>query len=259
MLFLLLINGYLILLALSGANAFYINENYFGFNALMAAIGLVVAIAGLTELKQVDVKSMLKVSKNASLLRILRDTSLNIWQNISPILPLIAFVGLVLVVEPTPLNALAASNSRLNASAAELQEFELNPLLDAATESYRISDWARLFATETDLDRYADAPVAVEGFLFRPAEGSSTFYADNAFVGRLSVTCCAVDASVVGLELADSADLLRDRGEGGEGRTTGDWVSITGILTVAERDGVSYPLVEVRKIRQIEPPQNQYE
>lgn len=111
------------------------------------------------------------------------------------------------------------------------------------TASWSLLDWA--IATSTDRTPALGSPVRVEGFVFQPNAADAT----GVYVARYVVSCCAADASGVGLPLI---------GAGASGLSNDSWVSVEGELTQTTIGGTQQPAILVRSITPISQPSNPY-
>jgi len=141
--------------------------------------------------------------------------------------------------------ALRGTNQNL-LSGSQLKNLTLNdnasPLLHtASTLNYNIADWIRLFSVNPEPDNYVDKKVNVEGFVQSNADGTFT-------VSRFVVTCCAVDATPIGLIVDRGLNDLK----------TDDWVHIDGKLEVKEINGQRQVVVEPSDVKKIPQPSEPY-
>lgn len=226
----LLSAGYLINLFLTNTNTYYINSTYFNFNFAMALILLVLGIAG------VFTRSRIRVD----------------WK----ILPLIIFLAIALLVPAQPLSSATASSRNLNVSKVDLNETQSSPLLQKDPRSLRVADWVKLKTYDANPARFKGQPVAVVGFVFRSDESQGIFSEDNFLVGRFVVTCCAVDAAPVGLEVATKTASGKNWLDSFK---VDDWIKVEGQWVVVSRDGQEFLIVEANNITSVERPTNPYE
>jgi putative membrane protein len=220
---------YLCALYFGGANQYYINSNYFNFNLVMGVALLASAIASLFLVKT-------SVDK-------------------TNYLPLLFVLALVLIVPAAPLSSATAAVRSLNVAGGVGTEQEVSPLLQKDPRLLRISDWVKLQNFEADYTRFAGQQVDVVGFIFK-SPGQHNFNPDNFLVGRFVVTCCAVDASPLGLELtqqdATGNNLLDDV-------KIDDWVRVEGEWKLEQRGDEQFLVVVPNKITKVERPSTPYE
>jgi putative membrane protein len=143
-------------------------------------------------------------------------------------------VGLMAVVDPAPLS-FALVQQRHTADAVPVTsrgQVDFSKL----SEQFTILDWQNAWASDPTHRRYLDKRVRVTGFVIADEES----YA----VGRLVITCCAIDARPVWLALDSPSPLP----------PAGTWVTIEGTMAIAGSD----PLVRVTRVTRVDPPANPY-
>lgn len=214
---------YLVWLFFSGNNQYYISSGYFTFNFLMGGILLLVAIISLfIPVKGISLRSLV---------------------------PILVVLMLGFILPPQPLSSATASNRSVNVGAAGNAQ-EVSPLLKVNPESLRIADWVRLKNYEADYSRFAGQRVDVVGFLFKSG-GGAVFSQDNLMVGKFVITCCAIDASPLGLELESSELTSKFKQD--------DWVRVKGEWKVVEKEGQSYMVISADFMEIVPRPSSPYE
>jgi uncharacterized repeat protein (TIGR03943 family) len=214
---------YLVWLFFSGNNQYYINSGYFAFNFLMGGLLLLVASASLL----IPIKGISPAS----------------------LAPLVLVLMLGFLLPPQPLSSVTASNRSVNVRAAGNDQ-EVSPLLKVNPETLRIADWVRLQNYEADYSRFIGQRVDVIGFLFK-AGGGAIYSEDNFMVGKFVITCCAIDASPLGLEI-ESSDLTNNFKQD-------DWVRVKGEWKVVEKEGQSYMVISADFMEIVPRPSSPYE
>jgi|GEM_PF-5824408 len=227
--------GYLLWLSASGRLALYVAAGYFTFNLIVAAVWAFVLFVALVE------KAWPKVAKKY--------------------LVICGLVLLVCVLAPAkPLSSVTANNRNLNIGAnLNPSTEEISPLLERDTKTLRVVDWVKLRNYEANFTKYADKEVQVSGFLFnsRPANAEQGSTADSVYdsedllIGRFVVTCCAVDATPIGLEVKQS-ELLKNFKQD-------DWVQIKGKWEQVETNGETFLIINPSSVEAIPVPRNPYE
>lgn len=102
------------------------------------------------------------------------------------------------------------------------------------TSSFGVGDWSAVFATATNPERYAGENVKLTGFM---TDGS---------LSRLVITHCVIDAQTATLPLNGDVS----------GLATGDWVEVTGEITI---DGDGQLTVAATGVTTIDEPADPYE
>jgi uncharacterized repeat protein (TIGR03943 family) len=108
-----------------------------------------------------------------------------------------------------------------------------------------ILDWLRVFSGNDPVDALIGLPAEVTGFVHQDERlDEGTF-----MVGRFALTCCAADATAIGLEVAWPAakDLLEN-----------EWVRVTGKMDVVTVNGSVYPRILAESVTPIPQPDQPY-
>ncbi len=159
-----------------------------------------------------------------------------------PALALVALpVVLGLLVPARPLGASAVATRGIGAAAP-----------GSATQAQRalsgprnILDWLREFGREADPGAFAGQPVDVVGFVYRDPRNA----ANQFWVSRFAISCCAADAAAVGLLV---------QSEQAAGLKTDAWVRVTGALSVGEFAGEKLPVITAEAIEPTDQPEHPY-
>lgn len=109
--------------------------------------------------------------------------------------------------------------------------------IGGVTSTFNVLEWWAAWESDPTHKRYLGSPVKLTGFVMR--DGQS--YA----VGRMLLTCCAVDAQPIQLAFTLLA---------GDAPAEGSWVEIEG--SMSERDGK--PLINPTKVTPVPEPSNPY-
>jgi putative membrane protein len=151
------------------------------------------------------------------------------------------------LVEPRPLGANALENREVDlGKIASAQAPEGSNLSVIATAGERnILDWLYLFQRSTNLTEFNGEPAHVIGFVYQ----NEQFGAEEFMVSRFTVSCCAADATPIGLivQWPDTPNLVAD-----------EWVEVEGKLQVGTFDGHEMPILIAEKVTITEPPAQPY-
>ena len=237
---------FLCYLFLSGRNVYYISSSYFVFNFLM---GLILLLFGFYSIFLVG-----RVK--------LRIDFISLF--------LLGGMIFLMTLPPKALSSVTANARSLNAD-LNVQEREISPLLQIDSSSLSISDWVKLKNYEADLSKFEGQEVNVVGFIFKYQDSDYMYNQNNFLVGRFIITCCAVDATPIGLEV-DIHSLLDNSIEStslSEEEISNildmnnikidDWVSISGRWELKVREGEQFLVLEVGEIELVDQPSNPYE
>lgn len=117
-----------------------------------------------------------------------------------------------------------------------------SPLLEKAdTSTYTIADWISLFFSDPEPENYVGKSVQVEGFVQPHPDGTFA-------VARFMITCCAVDATPISLNVDSQKGSLKDD----------EWVRVTGVFQVKNISGGRVLVIQPTKTEKIAVPANPY-
>lgn len=223
----ILISGYFVLLGLTGKLALLINSDYFIFNFAMSLLLFIFGILAL--IKKIKIPG-------------------------TGMIILIFFTILILVLPIKPLSATTANNRNLNIANLGSGNTELIPLLQKETKSLQLQDWVKLKLQEPDLNKFVGQEALISGFVFQPQQ-TEVFSIDNFYIGRFIITCCAVDAAPLGLEVSKYSETGADMASNFK---IDDWVEVLGVWKVESRDNKNYLVLIPKEIKSIPIPDNPY-
>lgn len=229
---------YVIALHADSKLRFYIHPRYelftFG-SAIMAAI-IATAAIGLT-LREVHLQGK---KKKLNWRKELKQHSF--WAKLALVaLPLL--IGLLLPVKP--LSSSTANQRDLDLNSLAGRELSSVDIFATDTKKYTLGEWVIALNTEPDLEDYAGKEVAVDGFIYAQ-EGLP----NNQFLlSRFAITCCAVDASPVGL-------VVRYDWRGKYKQD--DWLKINGRFAIDEATGTQMLVIVPEDVNKISVPDNPY-
>lgn len=222
----ILVGCYLIVLFIVGKIAFYISPSYFIFNLIMGLIlfnfGLITLFAKTNPHENVRTREIL------------------------PFIILLILIPLL----PQPLSSATAGNRTLNQASGE-SIIESNPLLQKDTTVYSIADWAKTLNYNPKLENFIGKNVDVTGFVFYNSNFTSS--TENFLVGRFVITCCAVDAAPIGLEVEN----LTAAGKWSDQFSSDDWVRVQGQWKWSQKQDKL--IIEAVNISPASVPDNPYE
>jgi putative membrane protein len=172
-------------LTLTGQLALYIHPRYFGFTAVMAIIGGLLALLALALVPGRDEDEHE------------HEHDADVAGRVGGIVAAAIVVGSVvalLVVPPATLTAQTAIDRDIDRTTADLAG-DAPSLAGADPSRFTVKDWALLLRQTEDPSAFAGQAVALTGFV-TPAPGDPD---DSFYVARFTVTCCAVDAQPIGV------------------------------------------------------------
>ncbi|PTM57617.1 TIGR03943 family putative permease subunit [Desmospora activa] len=122
----------------------------------------------------------------------------------------------------------------------------LNELKSANVITFKDDNYIdRLTTVQMYTDELSDKPTQIKGFVFRAKDMPD----DVILVSRYAMTCCAADASVIGIFASiPGSDSLKE----------GDWIEVTGPLGEVTTNQGQLPRIKAVEYRKIEAPKDPY-
>lgn len=197
----------------------YIHPRYIVFTFIFAIIGIVLYVAG---------RSYTDKSKGHSHSHLSLFTACLCS----------GFIAVIILVPPTTLSSRTATNRTSNVSN---RLPERNVSLARNTTSIKMEDWVSLLSQQSSAKLIVGKEAKVSGFVL-PKPGEN----DRLLVARFVVTCCAVDASPIYLEVRYP--------EWGNKVVVDDWVEVSGKFV--EVNGVV--ILDVDNLVEIQRPDSPY-
>ncbi len=145
----------------------------------------------------------------------------------------------MLVTPPATLSAELAMSRDVGAAPLFAGTDVVTLAASGDTTQFGVGEWAGIFASATDPDRFDGDPVTLTGFVTPGGDGDFA-------LSRLVITHCVIDAQSASLPVTASTPPPG----------TGDWVSITGTVR-ADADGSLR--IDADEITPIDEPQDPYE
>jgi uncharacterized repeat protein (TIGR03943 family) len=157
-------------------------------------------------------------------------------------LPLI----LGLLVPARPLGSSALANRGLNTSAPiAAADGEADSTISLLPQSRTVLDWVRAFNYADDPGVFTGEPADVIGFVYH----DSTLDEGEFMVSRFTVTCCAADATGIG---------LRVQWPGAAALEGNAWVRVQGPVQPGLYAGRPIPVVVAESVEGVAPPAQPY-
>ncbi|MGP7815575.1 TIGR03943 family putative permease subunit [Niallia sp. 01092] len=94
------------------------------------------------------------------------------------------------------------------------------------------------------LDSLVGTEIEINGFIYR----EENFSANEAVIARQLMTHCVADTSIYGYLLSGDVQSLK----------TGSWYKVSAIIKKEEKDGGTMPVLQIKGVKQIEKPIEQY-
>lgn len=108
------------------------------------------------------------------------------------------------------------------------------------TDDFQLEDWLTLFSLDPEPAKYESKEIKVEGFYFIDQSG-------EPMIAKYILSCCAADARIMGIWLADRLPYQSDQ-----------WVELSGTLTEIEMEGVRTIAIKVNEHKKIPTPDIPY-
>jgi uncharacterized repeat protein (TIGR03943 family) len=166
-----------------------------------------------------------------------------------------AWGGLALVLIPLMVGVLAPRRP-LGADSMRYRQINTEGIVSVAaprattvllkpTRNRNILDWVMAFLSEPDVHTFSGEKATVSGFVYREAGWEATTF----MVSRFVITCCAADATPVGLYVAwpESKTLTEDQ-----------WVEVFGQFEIRQIDGKPTPVLLAETVTVIDIPDQPY-
>ena len=196
----------------------YIHPRYILFTLVMAVIGLAVAVFGFYGIEESE-HSHDVISKGSALM-------------------CMVMVVAIFSLKPEPLSSRLASN-RKSISTNNVQSQKIS--LARNTENIKLEDWASLLSQPFSAKLVIGKKAVFSGFVMPSSTDS-----ERMFVSRFVVTCCAVDARPIQVEVQNPKSM--------DNVSRDEWVEVSGVFE--DIDGAI--LLVANNVRKIERPQDPY-
>jgi uncharacterized repeat protein (TIGR03943 family) len=153
---------------------------------------------------------------------------------------------LIAVLIPSkPLDAGAASTRGMNVSTPLIGASAQSRQFEAAADTRNILDWIRIFNSGSAPTPYLGQTAKVTGFVYHDPR----LPANQFIVSRFVITCCAADASAIGMIVTwDQSDALKESA----------WIEVKGPVQSAELGGQPIPLIQAVLVQPVQQPQEPY-
>jgi uncharacterized repeat protein (TIGR03943 family) len=160
---------------------------------------------------------------------------------------IILFVPLLITVliPSHPLDASAASTRGMNVSTPLIGSSSQTRQFEAAADTRNILDWIRIFNSGSAPTPYLGQTAKVTGFVYHDPR----LPANQFIVSRFVITCCAADASAIGMIVTwDQSSTLEESA----------WIAVKGPVQSAELGGQPIPLIEAVLVQPVQQPPQPY-
>jgi uncharacterized repeat protein (TIGR03943 family) len=199
---------YIGLLFYSGKLNFYINPRYTEFTYAMGLVAVI--FGGMGIIHVLEARGWLEDKLS--------------WREFLASLLLVGTLAVGILLPVQRLSVATASQRELDFNSVGAGRISAADLFIQNTRAYDLGDWISSMSYNPDEEFYIGKQVDVSGFIFPRDQSDSGHFT----VARFIVTCCAVDATPVGLLVA---------GKWQDGFSQNDWVRVEGTFALQEVAG----------------------
>lgn len=212
-------------LAIKGKLIYYIHPRYVVFTIILAIVAVIISVFTLIY-RQATPRS-----------------TLSAWQIISGMVICVYLVVIVSLPPATLSYKLAVQRGAqeqggVSASAATPVRVGRN------TEKYRLEDWVSVLSQSVDSRQFEDKKAIVSGFIVPHPDNENAF-----FISRFVMTCCAVDARPLSIEV--NLVKWRDR------FVANQWVEVSGSVQ-PRKDALYGANIQANNVIAIDTPEDPY-
>lgn len=161
-----------------------------------------------------------------------------LWMMLVPLL-----IGIL--IPPRPLDSSAFSTKGFSTNAPLVSADSSARLFETPSEERNVLDWIKLFNYEEDIAQFVGQRASVIGFVYFDEQ----LEADQFFVSRFVVSCCAADGFAIAMpaEWDAAADLKQD-----------SWVLVKGEVQAITLNGRRVPLLVADSVQEVPIPNQPY-
>ncbi|MBI2333798.1 MAG: TIGR03943 family protein [Chloroflexi bacterium] len=162
----------------------------------------------------------------------------NLWVMLIPL-------AIGLLIPARPLDSSAFSTKGFNTSAPLVSSDSSVSIFETESEERNILQWLKLFNYQDDITEFIGQKASVVGFVYF----NDTLEADQFFVSRFVVSCCAADGFAIAMPVRweKSPELKQDA-----------WVVVRGSIESIELDGIRAPMIVAESVEATDIPAQPY-
>ncbi len=152
------------------------------------------------------------------------------------------FVG-GLMINFQPLTSFAQEQKIVGGGALSSVDYSRSKritLFGADTESRTLGDWVRAFSVNPEPTKYDGQAAKIVGFYYVNDQS-------QPMIARYALNCCAADARIIGIRLAQDLELAPNT-----------WFEVSGTMKAAELNGERFVQLDVVETELIPTPDNPY-
>lgn len=212
-------------LAVRGKLIYYIHPRYVVFTILLAIIAVIISFTTLIYRQSAP------------------RSSLSVWQIITGVVVCL-YLGVVISMPPATLSYKLAVQRGAQEQGGVSASGSAPLRVSRNTEKYRLEDWVSVLSQSVDGRQFEGKKAIVSGFIVPHPENENAF-----FVSRFVMTCCAVDARPLSIEV--NSDNWRDR------FVANQWVEVQGSVE-ARQEALYGAHIKASGVNAIETPEDPY-
>lgn len=162
----------------------------------------------------------------------------NLWFMVVPL-------AIGLLIPARPLDSSAFATKGFNTTGPLVSADSTTKLFETESQDRNVLDWLKIFYYETDITQYLDQQASVIGFVYRDEQLSE----DQFYVSRFTISCCAADASSVGMIASwpDAKNLKNDT-----------WVLVKGSISSLTLKDQVLPVIVAESVQNVPVPEQPY-
>lgn len=165
-------------------------------------------------------------------------STVNLWFMLIPLL-----IGLL--IPARPLDSSAFSTKGFNTSAPLISSDSSAQIFETESQERNILQWLKLFNYQDDITEFVGQEASVVGFVYF----DDRLGADQFFVSRFVVSCCAADGFAIAMPVRweKAPELQQDA-----------WVVVRGTIESVDIDGVRTPMIVAEAVEATDIPAQPY-
>ena len=150
-----------------------------------------------------------------------------------------------LLIPARPLDSSAFSTKGFNTSAPLVSSDSSALIFETESQERNILQWLKLFSYQDDITEFVGQEASVVGFVYF----DENLEADQFFVSRFVVSCCAADGFAIAMPVRwdKSPELKQDT-----------WIVVRGVIEAIDLDGRRAPMIAAESVETTDVPAQPY-
>ena len=165
-------------------------------------------------------------------------STVNLWVMLIPL-------AIGLLIPARPLDSSAFSTKGFNTSAPLVSSDSSALIFETESQERNILQWLKLFSYQDDITEFVGQEASVVGFVYF----DENLEADQFFVSRFVVSCCAADGFAIAMPVRwdKSPELKQDT-----------WIVVRGVIEAIDLDGRRAPMIAAESVETTDVPAQPY-